>query len=394
MTDFTQSALATELESRVATFIRDEVIPLENDPRIDHHGPTDALRIELQSKARAAGLLAPHLPKAWGGYGLTHVEQAAVFRAAGYSLLGPLALNIAAPDEGNMHLLHKVASAEQQVRFLRPMVSAKARSAFFMTEPDEGAGSDPSMLKTSAQFDGNHWVISGRKWLITGALDAGVGIIMARTEKAATLFLVELPHPGIEIERVLDTIDRTMPGGHSIINLNAVRIPADQVLGEIDKGFDYAQVRLAPARLTHCMRWWGAARRAHDIAVDFACRRQAFGKLIIDHEGVGFQLADNLLDLQTAKLATDYAAWVLDQGHAGLPESSMAKVICSEAYFRIADRAVQVLGGLGVTADTQVQQIFRDIRAFRIYDGPSEVHRWSIAKRIKRQHLNPPAVVR
>lgn len=387
MTEFSVTPRAAELEARVAAFIRDAVIPYEADPRIDAHGPTDALRVELQSKARDAGLLAPHLPEEWGGYGLSHVEQATVFRAAGYSLLGPMALNIAAPDEGNMHLLHKVASTEQKARFLRPLAAGQTRSAFFMTEPDGGAGSDPGMLKTTARPDGNHWVITGRKWLITGALGAGVGIIMAKTGEAATMFLVELPHEGIEIERVLDTIDRTMPGGHSIINLNEVRVPADQVLGEVDKGFDYAQVRLAPARLTHCMRWWGAARRAHDIAADYACRRHAFGKLLIDHEGVGFQLADNELDLHQSRLATDYAAWVLDQGERGTAESSLTKVLCSEAYFRIADRAVQVLGGLGVTGDTQVQQIFRDIRAFRIYDGPSETHRWSMAKRIKHRLL-------
>ena len=387
MTEFSVSERAADLEARVDAFIRDGVIPFENDPRIEAHGPTDDLRRELQGKARAAGLLAPHLPQAWGGRGLTHVEQATVFRAAGYSLLGPMALNIAAPDEGNMHLLMKVASPEQQERFLRPLTTGQARSAFFMTEPDDGAGSDPGMLRTAARQDGNHWVISGRKWLITGALGAGVGIVMARTGEGASLFLLDLPHPGLAVERVLDTIDRTMPGGHSVVTLDEVRVPADQVLGEIGKGFDYAQVRLAPARLTHCMRWWGAARRAHDIAADYACRRQAFGKLLIDHEGVGFQLADNALDLHLARLATDHAAWTLDQGHRGLTESSMAKVVCSEAYFRIADRAVQVLGGMGVTGDTPVQQIFRDLRAFRIYDGPSEVHRWSLAKGIKRRRL-------
>ena len=388
MTDFTRTEREIELEARTTAFIRDVVIPYEADPRIDHHGPTDELRVELQAKAKAAGLLAPHLPEQWGGYGLTHREQATVFRAAGYSMLGGLAMNIAAPDEGNMHMLEKVASAEQKQRFLSRMVTGEARSAFFMTEPDDGSGSDPGMLKTSAVQDGNHWVINGRKWLITGAMGAGVGIIMARTGETATMFLVELPHPGIAVERVLDTIDRTMPGGHSVMTLDDVRVPADQILGEVGKGFDYAQVRLAPARLTHCMRWWGAARRAHDIAVAYACKRMAFGKLLIDHEGVGFMLADNEMDLQTTQLLIDHTAWVLDQGERGGPDSSVAKVVCSEAYFRIADRAIQVLGGMGITGDTQVQQIFRDLRAFRIYDGPSEVHRWSIAKRLKRAHLS------
>ena len=178
-----------------------------------------------------------------------------------------------------------------------------------------------------------------------------------------------------------------MPGGHAVVRLDNVRVPTDQILGELDEGFRYAQVRLAPARLTHCMRWWGSAQRAHDIASDYACRRHAFGKPIIDHEGVGFMLADNLMDLKQAELMIDWCAGVLDSGASGTAESSMAKVAVSEALFRVADRCVQVLGGTGVTQDTIVEQVFREIRAFRIYDGPSEVHRWSLAKRIKRERM-------
>jgi acyl-CoA dehydrogenase len=171
------------------------------------------------------------------------------------------------------------------------------------------------------------------------------------------------------------------------MRLENLRIPHDQVLGEVDQGFKYAQIRLSPARLTHCMRWWGSAKRAHDIAIDYACRRTAFGKLLVDHEGVGFMLADNELDLKQAELMIDWCAEVLDRRESGTTESSMAKVAVSEALFRVADRCVQVLGGMGITRDTVVEQVFREIRAFRIYDGPSEVHRWSLAKRIKRLHL-------
>ena len=375
------------LEAKVAAFIRDVVIPYEGDPRVGRHGPSDELARELKAHARAAGLLSPHVGEALGGLGLNHREIATVFRAAGYSLLGPVALNIMAPDEGNMALLEKVASPEQQARFLRPLAAGETRSAFLMTEPDGGAGSDPSMMRTAARRDGNHWVIDGRKTFITGAEGAAFGIVMARTEAGATLFLADMDDPAIRIERVLDTIDRTMPGGHAVMALEGLRVPADQVLGEIDAGFKYAQVRLAPARLTHCMRWWGAAKRAHDTAVAYACRRNAFGKPLIDHEGVGFMLADNEIDLKQAELMIDWCAWVLDNsGHgAGTAESSIAKVAVSEALYRVADRCVQTLGGLGVSDDTPVHQIFRDIRAFRIYDGPSEVHRWSIAKRIKRE---------
>jgi acyl-CoA dehydrogenase len=241
------------------------------------------------------------------------------------------------------------------------------------------------MMLTEARTDGNGWRISGTKWLITGAEGAGFGIVMARTGEGATMFLVAMDAPGVEIVRVLDTIDRTMPGGHAVVRLNEVSVTREDVLGEVDQGFRYAQLRLAPARLTHCMRWWGAARRAHDIAAAYACRRQSFGKALIDHEGVGFMLADNEIDLHQSLLTIDHTAWVLDQGGQGTLESSMAKVACSEALYRVADRAVQVLGGLGVTGDTPAQQIFRDIRAFRIYDGPSEVHRWSIAKRLKQR---------
>ncbi|HPU53728.1 MAG TPA: acyl-CoA dehydrogenase family protein [Burkholderiaceae bacterium] len=374
-----------ELEERTARFIREVVIPYEKDPRIDHHGPTDELRRELQAKARAAGLLAPQVEPEWGGYGLNHRETATVLRACGYSMLGPVAMNCMAPDEGNMHIFQKVMTAEQKERWLRPLAAGDIRSAFMMTEPDEGAGSDPSMMTTTATLQGDHWVINGRKWLITGAGGASLAIIMARTSGGATMFLTDMDTPGIHVDRTLDTIDRSMPGGHAVVRLTDVRVPVSQVLGEVDLGFKYAQIRLAPARLTHCMRWWGSAKRAHDIAVAYACQRKAFGKQLIDHEGVGFMLADNEIDLKQAELTIDWCAWVLDQGHPGTAESSLAKVSVSEALYRVADRCVQVLGGMGVTGDTPVQQIFRDIRAFRIYDGPSEVHRWSIAKRLKKE---------
>lgn len=376
-----------EIAGRIAAFVRETIIPYEADPRIGLHGPDAAMIAEMRDHARAAGLISPHVGEAWGGLGLDHREIAMAFRAAGYSLLGPLALNCSAPDEGNMHLLEKVASPEQKERFLRPLAAGTERSAFFMTEPaaDQGAGSDPSMLKTVARLDGNHWVIDGRKAFITGAEGASWGIIMARTgEGQATMFLADIATPGIRIERVLETIDSGFAGGHSVIALESVRVPADQILGAPHEGFRYAQVRLAPARLTHCMRWTGAAERAHDIACDYTRRRHAFGKPLIDHEGVGFQLADNLIDLRQSALITDWAAGVLDSGRPGGHESSMAKVAVSEALFRVADRCVQVMGGTGVTRDTPVETIFRELRAFRIYDGPSEVHRWSIAKRIKR----------
>ncbi|RVT40237.1 acyl-CoA dehydrogenase family protein [Sphingobium algorifonticola] len=384
------SARAIDIAARVEDFVRTVIIPYEKDGRRTAHGPTEELALEMKAKARAAGLMTPHiLPD---GSHLHHSEVALVLRKSGLSPLGPLALNTAAPDEGNMYLIGKVGSAEQKARFLAPMIAGEARSAFFMTEPaaDGGAGSDPSMLKTRAVLDGNHWVINGRKAFITGADGAKVGIVMANSgsdeKMAATMFLVDLPDPAIRIERVLDTIDSSMPGGHAIIAIDNLRVPADQILGEVHKGFDYAQVRLSPARLTHCMRWLGACTRAQEIATEYACRRHAFGKPLIDHEGVGFPLAENMIELKQCELIIDWCAGVLDSGDLGTTESSMAKVAVSEALFRIADRCVQVMGGTGVTQDTIVEQVFREIRAFRIYDGPTEVHKWSLAKKIKRGH--------
>jgi alkylation response protein AidB-like acyl-CoA dehydrogenase len=379
------------IAARVEAFVRAEIIPYERDPRRSTHGPSDALVQEMRGKARDAGLLTPHIGA--DGSHLSHRGTAKVLRAAGLSPLGPLAVNVMAPDEGNMFLLGKVANAKQQARFLAPLIAGVARSAFFMTEPaaDGGAGSDPSMMRTTARLDGDHWVIDGRKAFITGADGAAIGILMARTDAGATMFLIDLPDPAIRIERVLDTIDSAMPGGHSVVAIEGLRVPADQVLGAVGEGFKYAQVRLAPARLTHCMRWLGACARAHEIATQYAVTRQAFGKALIDHEGVGFMLADNLIDLKQAELMIDWCADVLDSGAAGIAESSMAKVAVSEALFRIADRCVQVMGGTGVSGDTIVEQVFREVRAFRIYDGPTEVHKWSLAKRIKREAALAPA---
>jgi len=378
---------AVDIAAKVEAFVRDIVAPYERDPRCGAHGPSDDLVAELRAKARAAGVLTPHVLA--DGTHVHHREVAVILRAAGLSPLGPVAVNVAAPDEGNMYLLGKVASADQKARFLAPILAGEARSAFFMTEPaaDGGAGSDPSMLQTTATRDGNGWRIDGRKAFITGAEGAKVGIVMAKAEEGASLFLVDLPDPAIRTERVLDTIDSSMPGGHAVVAIEGLKVTADQMLGAPGDGFKLAQVRLAPARLTHCMRWLGACTRANEIATDYANRRHAFGKPLIDHEGVGFMLAENLIDLKQAELMIDWCAGVLDTGALGTVESSMAKVAVSEALMRIADRCVQAMGGTGVSGDTIVEQVFREVRAFRIYDGPTEVHKWSLAKKIKRDWI-------
>ena len=375
------------IAAKVEAFVREKIIPYEKDPRQTAHGPTEELVEEIRALAREAGVLTPHVLH--DGAHLNQCETADVLIRSGLSPLGPVAVNTMAPDEGNMYLIGKVGSREHKEHFLKPMLAGTARSAFFMTEPaeDGGAGSDPSMMLTTCRPDGNHWVINGRKAFITGAEGAKVGIVMAKSEDGACMFLVDLPNSAITIERVLDTIDNSMPGGHAVINIDNLRVSSDQMLGQSGEGFKYAQIRLSPARLSHCMRWLGACIRAQEIATAYVCKRMAFGKLLIDHEGVGFQLAENMIDLRQAELMIYWCAGVLDTGALGTVESSMAKVAVSEALMRVADRCVQVMGGTGVTRDTVVEQVYREIRAFRIYDGPTEVHKWSLAKKIKRDFL-------
>ena len=381
--DFNLTESQKELQQKTREFIRDKIIPMEDDCRQTPHGPQESLRDELVELARQAGLLTPHGSRELGGLGLSHVDKAIVFEEAGYSRLGPTAMNIHAPDEGNIHLMELVASPEHKQRWLHPQVQGKIRSCFAMTEPSPGAGADPSMLQTTAVRDGNDYVINGQKWFITGAFGASYVIIMAKLEDgSATMFLSDMDAPGIRLDRAMDSLDSCFTGGHAVMSFENLRVPASQILGEAGKGFRYAQVRLAPARLTHCMRWLGQARRAHDIATEYARTREAFGRALGKHEGVGFMLADNDMDMHTARMHIWHTAWLLDQGNSCNFESSRAKVVCSEAEWRVVDRCVQILGGQGVTAEKAVMRIFMDMRSFRIYDGPSEVHRWSLARKI------------
>jgi acyl-CoA dehydrogenase len=387
--DFALSPEHAELQERTRVFIREKILPLEGDKRQTRHGPTDEFRRELNALAAEAGLIAPHVGVEYGGLGLSHVGKAIVFEEAGYSLLGGLALNISAPDEGNMHLLEQVATEEQKERYLRPLASGAVRSCFCMTEPPPGAGSDPAAMKSTAVRDGDDYVINGHKWFITGAEGAAFAIIMVKGEdNAATMFLSPMDAPGIEIVRTMDSLDQGFPGGHCEVRFNDLRVPASAILGELGKGFRYAQVRLAPARLTHCMRWLGSAIRAQGVALGYAAQREAFGRKLAEHEGVGFMLADNDMDIRTSRLTIWHTAWLLDQGERAGTESSIAKVVCSEAIWRVVDRCVQILGGQGVTGETVVERIFKEVRGFRIYDGPSEVHRWSLARTLVKHGAN------
>ncbi len=389
MTDFSFPPATVALAQRVRQFVIDKIIPFEKDPRLTQHGPTDALRDELVALAKAEGLLTPQAPIELGGMGFDHATQAVVFEAAGWSTLGPVAMNCAAPDEGNMYLLGRIARPDQIEQFLRPMVTGHRRSVFAMTEPG-GAGSDPSQLQTTAVFNGNDYEISGLKWLITGANGAKTWIIMARVPEnphgpsGPTLFLCEGDTPGIHIERVMDSMDRNYVEGHAVVRFSGLRLGPTQVLGEVGSALRYAQMRLAPARLTHCMRWLGAAARAQHIALEHARVRTAFGKPLVEHQGVNFMLADNEIAMHQCRLAIRQVAWMLDSDTRARHESSIVKAFVSEELFKVADRCVQILGGIGVTGETVVEMIFRDMRGFRLYDGPTEVHKFAIATQLLR----------
>jgi len=383
---------SNDLVDRTRRFIADHVLGTDDefDGDVNASGG-DGLRVKLQEAAREAGIFAPHAPTDYGGLGLNMTRRAPVFEEAGYSLFGPMALNIAAPDEGNVHLLDQVASAAQRERYLAPLARGLVRSAFAMTEPAPGAGSDPSALRTMAARVSGGWVINGRKHFITGADGAAFFIIFARTSGfpgdsgGATMLLAPGDREGIELVRHLGTQDRATLGGHCEVALTDVFVPDEDVLGEVNEGFRYAQVRLGPARMTHVMRWTGAARRAHETAVRYAASREAFGGRIANL-GLAQQLiADNEIDLAATRALLRDACAEIDAGGRAAKSTSIAKAFAGEALYRVVDRSAQLCGGLGITRDLPVAKVAREIRPFRIYDGPSEVHRWSLARRAVRE---------
>ncbi|HXT88581.1 MAG TPA: acyl-CoA dehydrogenase family protein, partial [Trebonia sp.] len=349
--DFGVDKDIAKLRQRVRDFIDTQVIPYETALK-GQHGLPDEVRATLQGAAREAALFAPHMPAEYGGLGLDTRGQAVIFEEAGRSPLGPIALNCAAPDEGNMLLLERVATAAQRDRYLRPLAEGRIRSCFAMTEPAPGAGADPDQLTTSAVKVGDEWRISGRKHFITGAQGASFAIVMARTsDRGATMFLVDAGNPGMSVTRVIDTIDSSFSGGHAEVSFSECRVGDEAVLGQPDEGFRYAQVRLGPARLTHCMRWLGLATRAHDIAVGYAAQRRMFGSRLGELGMAQAQIADNEIDIAASRALIWQAAWALDSGQPGRQETSVAKVFVAEAVGRVLDRSVQLCGALGVSAD-------------------------------------------
>lgn len=379
-----------DLVARTREFVREVVIPAEP---VAGQSLEREQRLELSALAKEAGVFAPVSSAAHGGLGLRLREWSPVLQEAGYSPIGPAVLNCMAPDEGNMHMLALIATEEQQEAFLAPLVSGTERSCFAMTEPHPGAGSDPSALATTARREGEEWVIDGEKRFISGANEAGIAIIMARTEEVvdasgqtrppgATMFLTRTDVPGWRVGAQIHTAEQVIAGGHPHVHLEGLRLPDSAVLGQVGEGFRYAQVRLGPARLTHCMRWLGLARRALDTALDRAERRELFGSPLSRLGLAQALIADSVIDIETSDAIIDRTARLLESDpRAGSAMSSIAKVHCAEAIYRVVDRSVQLCGGDGVTHGLPLTQFLAEVRPFRIYDGSSETHRWAISRR-------------
>lgn len=387
--DFTLPDELRDLLDRVRAYVEEDALPAEAAIA----DPADLLASwevveRLRERARERGLFAPHLPEEWGGLGVGPLGMALISEACGVSGLASLGLNAMAPDEGNMHTLLLAGTPEQLETYLRPLAEGRVRSCFAMTEPDV-ASSDPTNLETTAVRDGDGWVLNGRKWCITGAEGAAFAIVVAKTgaDDAAghrnySLILVPTETPGWRIVRDPDFMGTHSPGGHPEIALEDVRVPAENLLGAEGEGFVIAQKRLAGGRLAHAMRWIGAAQRALDLSSRRLLARRAFGKELARHQGLQFMLADSAMDLYASRLMVLHTAWKLERGLPHRQEVAMTKTFVSEAFGRIADRAVQIHGGAGIATDLPIARIFQDARAARIYDGASEVHRMTIAREL------------
>jgi acyl-CoA dehydrogenase len=385
--DFTIPPDLRELLDRIRAYVEEDVLPAE----AEIEDPEDVLRSwhvvdRLRDRARERGIYTPHLPEEWGGLGIGVLGMALISQECGVSGLASLGLNAMAPDEGNMHTLLIAASDEQLETYLRPLAEGRTRSCFAMTEPDV-ASSDPTNLETTAVRDGDEWVLDGRKWCITGAEGAAFAIVVAKTgsdESAGhrnySLILVPTDTPGWEIVRHPEWMGSHSPGGHPEIALTDVRVPVGNLLGREGEGFVIAQKRLAGGRLAHAMRWIGVAQRALDLSAQRLLERKAFGKELARHQGLQFMIADSAMDLYASRLMVLHTAWKVEHGLPHRQEVAMTKTFVSEAFGRIADRAVQMHGAAGIAMDLPIARIYQDARAARIYDGASEVHRMVIAR--------------
>jgi acyl-CoA dehydrogenase len=384
--DYTLSPDTLALCQRVRHFVREHLVPLERDPAcLDAHEflDTDTLQA-MRRLARAEGLWAFQMPRARGGLGLRVTEMAAVYEEANWSLFGPMVFNCSAPDDGTMMLLDKVATEAQKTRWLQPLVDGQVRSSFAMTEPMPGAGSDPSMMLTRAERRGDRWVVHGRKWFITGAEGAAHFILLARTSddarKGLTAFLFHKDQPGWRIERRIPIMGPEEHGGHCEIVFDGLEIPDEDRLMDVGDGLKVTQIRLGTARLTHCMRWLGLARRSLDIAADHVAARNSGGIPLAEHEGVQWMLGEAAMQIEIGRQLTMHAAWQLDQGRFARKEVSMAKIQVADTLHKAVDTAIQLCGARGYSKDTILEWIYRYARQARLVDGASEVHKMVLAR--------------
>jgi len=383
-------ALPPELEDmrrRVRAFVEREILPVEADrTNWDAHDniAEEPLR-RLRARVREAGLWALQIDREHGGHGrLPFVGLAACYEEMNRSIFGPVCFNAAAPDDGNMRLLAQVATPAQRARWLQPIVAGQARSAFAMTEPHPGGGSDPSMIRTRATRQGDRWVVHGHKWFITGAEGAAHFILIARTSddprKGLTAFLFDRDQPGWELVRRIPILGPEEHGGHCELRFEGLEIPDENVLLGVGDGLKVTQIRLGPARLTHCMRWLGLAKRCLEIAGAYVGERESFGRKLAEHEGVQWMLGEAAMQIELGRLMVMKAAWRLDQGDFARKELSIAKVLVADTLHKAADTAIQLCGAKGYSRDTILEWVYRYARQARLVDGASEVHRMVLSR--------------
>ena len=388
--DFTLSANVERHRASIKAFVDGRLIPLESDRATfdEHENIRLGLLAELRIEAKAQGLWALSMPLARGGGGLKLAEITPLYEEMNRSIFGPVVFNAAAPDDGNMRVLAQVATEEQKRVFLQPIVNGDVSSAFAMTEPD-GCGSDPSLTYTTATRTNTGWKIHGRKWFITGAEAAGHFIVIARTSdderKGLSAFLFHANQPGWEIVRRIAIMGPEEHGGHCELRFDGLEIPEANLLMNVGDGLKLTQIRLGPARLTHCMRWTGLARRALEIATDHIERRASFGAKLADHESVQGLVGQAAMEIQIGRLLTMHAAWKLDAGDFARKEVSMAKVVVADALQKSVDTALQLLGARGYSKDTVIEWMYRYARQARLVDGASEVHRMVLANTLRRE---------
>lgn len=384
--DFSLPPEQEDYRRRVRDFVDRELIPLEADRSNydDHENIAEAALERMRARVREAGLWALQMPRELGGQGLPMAGLAACYEEMNRSIFGPVCFNAAAPDDGNMRVLAQVARPDQKARWLQPIIDGKVRSAFVMTEPHPGSGSDPSMMRTTATLKNGKWVVNGRKWFITGAGVARHFILIARTSedsrKGLSAFLFHADQPGWRIERRIPIMGPEEHGGHCELVFDGLEIPEENRLMEVGDGLKLTQIRLGPARLTHCMRWLGLARRAMTVAVDYVGQRSSFGQKLAEREGVQWLLGEAAMQIEIGRLLTMRAAVRLDQGDYARKEISMAKIVVSETLQKVVDTALQLNGARGYSKDTPLEWIYRYARQARLVDGASEVHKMVLAR--------------